>query len=52
MNCPSCKIEAIIERVQEENGTLMREYICRNPKCAMFQKLVGEETIALTEDGE
>ncbi len=44
MVCEECGLEMMIYRVEErEDGTKENVYICRNPKCARFDKRLRKE---------
>ncbi len=50
MVCKQCGLEMVIYRVEEkEDGTRETVYVCRNPKCARFDKRLRKEQEKETE---
>ena len=48
MRCPHCKIDAILFAIKRNGETETHSYVCRNPKCRMNGKTIGEVTADTT----
>lgn len=45
MECGACKLAAMVDHVEEREDGLYAIYICRNKRCPLFMKKVGEERV-------
>lgn len=48
MQCPLCKIDARVARVEEKPDTVVTKYMCVNLRCQNNRQIIGE-TVAARE---
>jgi hypothetical protein len=46
MECPVCKLAAMVDYVEERDDGLYAIYICRDKRCPNYMKKIGEVRIS------